>query len=287
MSEALIPSPPFSYLNLGLFNLHMYAICILAGVACATVLTGKRWAKRKGDFQQIIDLLFIVVVFGIIGARLYHVIFTDPESYFGPTGNWVDIFALWKGGLGIFGAVTFGVLSAFVYCRIKKLDFFSLLDAAAPGVLLAQGIGRLGNWFNQELFGKPTTLPWGLQISDIKTIAVKCPNDFPCAPGTLFHPTFLYELIWDVLGCLLLLFLSKRFADIFTNGKLFYTYIAYYCVGRFIMELFRIDTAPIILGLRIHAWVAILVFMLAVVLFFGVQKHIFSLFKTRKEERKH
>jgi len=260
MIQASIPSPPteWSQISLGPITIHAYALCILAGILLALWLTGRRLRARGGTGDTLWDIVIWAIPFGIVGGRLYHVLITDPMYYFGLGGgkaHLAEIPQLWLGGLGIMGAVAFGALGAWIACRRIGVRLSAFADAAAPGVLLAQAVGRWGNWFNQELFGRPTTLPWGLEID---------PNhyNFPAGlpPETLFHPTFLYESLWNVAGVILLLALDRRFK--LRRGAMFASYVIWYGIGRTIMESFRIDPAEVIsigpLDLRIHQLLALL-----------------------------
>ena len=238
---ASIPSPSVSYLQLGPFRVHFYALCILAGMAVCLWLGSRRWKAAGGTPERVFDVAMWAIPAGIIGARAYHVLITDPGSYFGP--NVADPWAflkIWEGGIGIMGAVSVGALGAWYGCRRYGMNFPAFADAVAPGILLAQAFGRWGNWFNQELFGKPTTLPWGLEIS---ASSGNFPTQYP--EGTLFHPTFLYESLWNLLGVTLWL------------------YVFYYGVGRLFIEMFlRIDTSEMLWGVRIHVWTALLLVLL-------------------------
>ncbi|AJQ90721.1 prolipoprotein diacylglyceryl transferase [Propionibacterium freudenreichii] len=257
MSPLFIPSPPISSFSLGPLTIHFYALCILAGIVVAAVLGNRRLARQGATREQFESMLLWVVVIGIIGARAYHVI-TDHELYFGPGRHPIDALKIWNGGLGIWGGVAAGALTAWVWCRRNGMRFGVVADALAPAVIFAQALGRLGNWFNQELFGRPTTLPWGLLID---------PEHRPVGyeQFATFHPTFLYELIWDVLGGFLLLWLGRRFA--MGRGKLFTCYVMYYCLGRFFIEALRIDPANTIGGFRINNYTSAIVFVLATILF--------------------
>ena len=218
------------------------------GVFVAIALGRSRYAKRGGDVDEVIDCAIVAIPAGIIGGRLYHVI-TSPERYFGATGHPIDAFKIWDGGMGIWGAIALGTLASWLLFRREKrsLAFTDLLDALAPGLLIAQGIGRFGNWFNGELFGRPTNLPWALKI----------PQNYR-PPGfesySTFHPTFLYEAIWCFLAAALLMWVGYRLA--LTSGSLFLAYIAIYCLGRAGIESLRIDQAHQILGLRLNEWVS-------------------------------
>lgn len=256
---ASIPSPPpeFSKFSIGPLTIHAYAICIMIGIVAAMWITARRWKAKGGPDEVVWDICIWAIPFGIIGGRLYHVLITDPEYYFGLAGQSAhlsEIPQIWAGGLGIMGAISLGALGAWIACRRAGVRLSAFLDAAAPGVLLAQAFGRWGNWFNQELFGSPTTLPWGLQID---------PNSYNFPPGypadTLFQPTFLYESLWNVAGVLLLLALDRKFK--LRRGAMFWAYILWYGMGRTIMETMRIDAADTItilgIGLRVHMWLAI------------------------------
>lgn len=255
-----IPSPTWSGFSLGPLTIHAYALCILTGIVVALWLTNKRWIARGGTSDDLWNIAVWTVPAGIIGGRLYHV-FSTPAPYFGPGGDPVAALYIWNGGLGIWGAVALGVLVAYLVARHYGIRFASFLDAAAPGLILAQAIGRWGNWFNQELFGAPTTLPWGLQIDPAS------PNwPDPSLPAdTLFHPTFLYESVWNAIGAVLLIWAGKKFR--LKHGQVFYAYICYYTLGRVWIEALRIDTAEHILSLRLNVWTSILVFALGAVLF--------------------
>lgn len=254
---ASIPSPSQHTWYLGPFPLRAYALAILAGIAVAVWLTRKRWAERGGDPDDVLEIAFWAVPFGIVGGRLYHVIST-PDPYWGPDGDPLKALRIWDGGLGIWGAIALGAVGAYIGCRRQKVSFAAFADALAPGLLLAQAIGRLGNWFNQELFGSATTLPWGLQISD-----QYLPAGYES--GTLFHPTFLYELLWNVAAAFLLIYLDRRFR--LGHGRVFWLYVLFYTLGRVWIEMLRIDTAELVLGLRLNVWTSILVGVGALIAF--------------------
>lgn len=254
----LIPSPSVREWYIGPFPLRIYALAILAGIVAALWLTRKRWVQRGGVGDDVLEISFWAVPFGILGGRVYHVI-TTPEPYWGAGGDPIKALYIWQGGLGIWGAVALGAVGAFIGCRRQKVLFPVFADALAPGLLLAQAIGRLGNWFNQELFGSPTSLPWGLRVDD----AIAAAAGYP--PGTLFHPTFLYEILWNLAGVGLLILLDRRFR--LGHGRVFLLYILYYTIGRLWIELLRIDTAEHILGLRLNVWTSILVGLGALIAF--------------------
>ena len=252
-----VPSPSQSVWHLGPFPLRAYAIAILLGIVVATIMTRRRWQARGGDPDTVLDIVYWAVPFGIVGGRIYHVV-SSPDAYFGPGGDPWRAFAIWEGGLGIWGAVAFGAVGAWIGCRRHGVRLAPFADAVAPGLLVAQGIGRLGNWFNQELFGGPTTLPWGLRIDD-----AHLPAGYD--PGTLFHPTFLYELLWNLGAAALLVYLDRRLR--LGHGRVFWLYVVLYTAGRLWIELLRIDPAETVLGLRLNVWTSIVVGLGALVAF--------------------
>lgn len=256
---ASIPSPSRSVWHLGPFPLRAYALCILAGVLIAVWWTSRRYRARGGDGDTVLDAAMLGVPVGILGARLYHVI-TSPGAYFGPGGDPVRIVQIWRGGLGIWGGVAAGLAAAAWLMRRRGLRLAPLTDAVAPALLVAQAVGRVGNWFNQELFGAPTTLPWGLEIDD-----AHLPDG--CAPGTLFHPTFLYEALWNLAGAALLVLLERRLRrrDGAVGGRLIWAYLMVYTAGRAWIEHLRVDEAAIVLGLRLNEWTAMIVFLAGLV----------------------
>jgi prolipoprotein diacylglyceryl transferase len=244
-----IPSPEVSYIDLGPLRIHFYALFILTGIILALLLTESRLKARGVESGVALDVSLWAIPFGILGARFYHVI-THPNDYFFEGADLLAVFRIWEGGLAIFGALLFGALGAFIGARQSGIKFISYLDAVAPGILLAQAVGRWGNYFNNELFGQPTDLPWGLEIS----------SDNPAYPaglpdGVLFHPTFLYESIWSLIGVTILLLADKRFN--LRWGRMFGLYLIYYSVGRVWVEAIRIDPSEIVLGLRVNIWSAI------------------------------
>jgi prolipoprotein diacylglyceryl transferase len=245
-----IPSPHSGTVSIGPLVLHMYGLMLLAGIAACIWLTGRRWVARGGDWDLVFRVAVWGVGFGIVGARLYH----DATSWdqVQTIHHWWAPFAVWRGGLGVWGGILLGVLAGAVVVKRSGNSVFAFMDACAPGLLLAQGIGRLGNWWNQELFGKATTLPWGLKIDD-----AHLPAGY--LPGTLFHPTFLYELIYDLAMVGVLLLLDRRFR--FRAPALFALYVSVYCFGRFFEELLRIDPAHHFAGLRLNAWVSVVLFV--------------------------
>ena len=254
-----IPSPPSPVIfDVGPFALRYYGLWIALGIALATWLTARE-LKRKGyDSALAVDALFLVVPLGFIGARLYHVI-TDYELY--RRDPIPGIFEVWNGGLGIYGAVVGGFLGVLLFARIRGINPLVLADAIAPGLILAQAAGRWGNYFNQELFGRPSNLPWAIEIA---------PENRPAGfrDAESFHPTFLYESIWDVLVCLILLFVARRFADRLKNGDILLLYVSLYSLGRFFVETLRIDPAFLIGDFRGNLFVSsILALTFALILF--------------------
>ncbi|GGW59547.1 prolipoprotein diacylglyceryl transferase [Streptomyces griseoloalbus] len=251
MELAYIPSPSSGVLYLGPVPLRGYAFCIIIGVFVAVWLGNKRWVARGGRAGTVADIAVWAVPFGLVGGRLYHVI-TDYQLYFSEGRDWVDAFKIWEGGLGIWGAIAFGALGAWIGCRRRGVPMPAYADAVAPGIALAQAIGRWGNWFNQELYGRATDLPWAVEITS---------SADGREPGT-YHPTFLYESLWCVGVALLVIWADRRFR--LGHGRAFALYVAAYCTGRFWIEYMRVDEAHEILGLRLNNWTSILVFLLAV-----------------------
>ncbi|UFU08095.1 prolipoprotein diacylglyceryl transferase [Ruania halotolerans] len=260
VAAAGIPSPAQGTWYLGPLPIRAYALAILAGIFVAAWISVRRYRARGGPEGAILDAIFLAVPLGIIGARIYHV-FSSPAAYFGPDGNPWNAFAIWNGGLGIWGAIPAGALGAWIALRRNGLRLSTVADAMAPGILVAQAIGRLGNYFNQELFGAPTTLPWGLQI-DASTLAAQG-MDYPA--GTLFHPTFGYELVWNLVMAALLVWVDRKFR--LGHGRVFWLYVFVYTLGRVWIEMLRIDEAEMVLGLRLNVWTSILVGVVALVIF--------------------
>ena len=271
MLTRFIPSPPDSSFEVGPLTFHFYALCIIVGIAIAIWLGDKRLRAHDPNLTSVVaDVAIFAVPSGIIGGRIYHVI-SSPSDFFGSSGTFLDIFAIWKGGLGIWGAISLGALGAYVgYRRVgqKRPDitlphFLVFLDALAPGILFAQAIGRFGNWFNVELFGRPLEAWWALEVP-----VAQRPSALRAFET--FHPTFLYEAIWCSLLAFALIFLSKKFLQ----GQVFAIYIAAYCLGRFFIESIRIDSANLFFGLRQNEWVSITVGVLALACFLRIrQKH--------------
>jgi len=261
-----IPSPTTGVWNLGPIPIRAYAMCILAGIAVALWIAQRRLQDRGGRPGQVLDIAAWAVPFGIVGGRIYHLI-TSPQAYFGAGGHPLDAVKIWQGGLGIWGAVALGSLGAWIGCRRQNVSFLAFVDSAAPGVLVAQAIGRWGNYFNNEIHGSPTTLPWGLKVYEWDQQAGHALRDAagnPVVSGT-YQPTFLYEAVFCLVLALLIVSLDRR--SIFRPGQVFALYVAGYPVGRVVIELMRTDAANRILGLRVNVWVSILVFLLGVALF--------------------
>ncbi|WP_087928539.1 prolipoprotein diacylglyceryl transferase [Streptomyces albireticuli] len=253
MEIAYIPSPSTGVVHLGPVPLRGYAFCIIIGVFVAVWLGNRRWIARGGRAGTVADIAVWAVPFGLVGGRLYHVI-TDYELYFGEGRDWVNAFKIWEGGLGIWGAVALGAVGAWIGCRRRGIPLPAWADALAPGLAVAQAIGRWGNWFNQELYGKATDLPWALKIDADPAIGR--------VAGT-YHPTFLYESLWCLAVAALVIWADRRFT--LGHGRAFALYVAAYTVGRFWFEYLRVDDAHHVLGLRLNGWTSIVVFIGAVV----------------------
>ena len=261
-----IPSPSNGVWHLGPVPIRGYALCIILGIVAAIWIGERRWVARGGRPGDVQDIAIWAVPFGIVGARLYHVA-TDWERYFGDGENPVTALYVWRGGLGIWGGVALGALGAYLGCRAKGIRFAPLADSLAPGVLIAQAIGRWGNWFNQELYGRPTDLPWGLEI-DRDHWPTDC--DYPKGSGTCtfevgttFHPTFLYECLWNIAAFAVLIWLERRFR--LGHGRVMAVYVMLYTVGRGWIEYLRIDDVQLedVLGLRFNVWTSIVLFLAA------------------------
>jgi len=260
---ASIPSPSSGTWEIGPLSVHMYGLMLLLAVAACTALTGLRWVrgwawrpslegvhdKKPHEFDLVLRVAVWGAAAGVVGARIYHVITSWDEI---PEPKWQGVFEVWKGGLGVWGGITLGTLVGALIVRRAGHSVRLFADAVAPGLLLAQGIGRWGNYWNQELFGKPTDLPWGLEIS---------PDNRPdqYLSDTTFHPTFLYEFLWDVSMVGVLIFVGWRWR--IKAPALFALYVALYTFGRFFEELLRVDPAHEIGPLRLNAWMSIIVFI--------------------------
>ena len=261
---ANIPSPPQGVWQLGPIPLRGYALSILAGIVIAVLWAKRRYADRGGNPEIVLDVAIAAIPAGIIGGRIYHVL-TDWPKYFGEGGNPWQAFNIAAGGLGIWGAVALGTLAGWLVLKWRKVPVAPMLDAVAPTIILAQGIGRLGNWFNQELHGGPTTLPWGLEIYERVDEAGNLAPVTGVSTGEVLavvHPTFLYELVWNVAICVLLVWLDRRFR--LGGGLVFALYVAGYTLGRFFIELIRTDAATEVFGgLRINTVTSAVVFLVA------------------------
>ena len=255
MSLAFIPSPHTGTIDLGPLTIHMYGLTLLVAIAACILLTGYRWTRRGGDWDLVLKVAVWGVAAGIVGARIYHDITSWNEV---SSPKWKGVFAVWEGGLGVWGGILLGCLVGAIVVRREGARVRDMMDAVAPGLLLAQGIGRWGNWWNQELYGKPTDQAWGLKIDPEHRVAGYENN-------ATFHPTFLYEFVYDLVGVGLLLLLDRRFR--FKPPALFALYVSYYTAGRFLEELIRIDPAHHFAGLRLNAWVSIVVFVCSTAFF--------------------
>ncbi len=275
---ASFPSPPRGVLHLWIFPIRAYAFCIIIGIIVAVIWGNRRFVARGGRPGRVTDIAVFAVPFGLVGGRLYHVI-TDNELYFRPGLNPWRAFAIWDGGLGIWGAIALGGLGAWIGCRYYKVPLSAFADSVAPGLAVAQAIGRLGNYFNQELFGARTTLPWGLDVflrtpGGVAGTQAMCPAvpEFPtdyikAVPTVLcgtYHPTFLYELLWNLGVAAVLVWADRKFR--LGRGQVFWLYVALYTLGRGWIEMLRIDTANHFLGLRINVFTSIVMFVVAVVI---------------------
>ena len=262
MIPLFIPSPGQGVWHLGPIPIRAYALCIILGVVVAIWMGERRWVARGGVRGQVSDIAIWAVPFGLVGGRLYHVI-TDPRNYFGEGGEPIKALYVWQGGLGIWGAIALGGVGAWIGCRRYGIKLPPMADALAPGIVVAQAIGRWGNWFNQELYGKPTTLPWGLEIDPAHRASL--------APQyqkyETFHPTYLYEFGWNLGVAALVIWADRRFR--LGHGRAFALYVMGYTAGRGWIEYLRIDAveANDVFGLRLNVWTSIVVFLLAATYF--------------------
>lgn len=262
------PSPARGVWHLGPVPIRAYALCIIIGIVVALLVGDRRWRARGGEPGVIYDIALWAVPFGLIGGRLYHLM-TDWRTYFGEGGvGWEATPRIWDGGLGIWGAVALGGIGAWIGCRRRGIPLPAFGDAVAPGIVLAQAIGRIGNYFNQELYGRETTLPWGLEIFWREDAAgVRDPHLLDgVSTGELYkivQPTFLYELLWNLVVFAVLIYADRRFR--MGHGRLFALYVAGYCIGRFGIELLRDDAATHIAGIRVNSFTSTFVFIGAVV----------------------
>ncbi|MDQ2795800.1 MAG: prolipoprotein diacylglyceryl transferase [Actinomycetota bacterium] len=263
---ASIPSPTRSVWHLGPFPVRAYALCIIVGIVVAIWLTTRRWRERGGNPDHVWDVAGWAILFGIIGGRLYHVA-TDPELYFKAGKHPLNALKIWDGGLGIWGAIALGGVGAWIGCRRRGVKLAVFADACVPGVVFAQAIGRLGNWFNNELYGATTTLPWRLEIHCLNIDvghAQNCPGTNSTVLG-YFQPTFLYELLWDAAVGIALILLDRRLR--LGRGNVLALYVMGYTLGRVWIEMLRTDTANHILGVRLNVWTSIVVFLLGLAWF--------------------
>jgi prolipoprotein diacylglyceryl transferase len=242
---ASIPSPSSGILNIGPLPLHVYGLLLAVGVVIATLISERRWQRWGHERREIGDMIVVVVISGVVGARLYHVA-TDYQLF---THHWIRVFEIWRGGLSIWGVIIGGVLAVIVMSRIRHVDTLGIMDAMAVGIMVAQAIGRWGNYFNQELFGEPTRLPWGLEID-------RAHRPAGYTQFTTFHPTFLYESLYLIVLVGILLAVERRF--VLRRGQSTALYLAMYTFGRFWFENLRIDAAHTIFGFRVNAWVSLL-----------------------------
>ena len=269
---ANIPSPPQGVWHLGPLPIRAYALCIIAGILVAMWMTVRRYTARGGNADVVWDAAIVVIPAGIVGGRLYHVI-TDNDKYFCSTCDPIDALKITNGGLGIWGAVALGAIALWVMFKVKRIPLGPFADAVAPGLILAQAIGRLGNWFNQELYGRQTDVPWALDIYN----RVNANGDYAPISGrstgeVLFsvHPTFLYELLWNVAVCLFLLWAHKAWK--LGHGRVFALYVAGYTLGRFFVENMRADEATHIFGLRVNVIVSVVCCVVALIVYFRLPK---------------
>jgi prolipoprotein diacylglyceryl transferase len=263
---AAIPSPAQGVWHLGPFPLRGYALCILLGIVVGILITRRRWAARGGDPATVLDVATWAVPFGVVGGRVYHVI-TSPQEYFGAGGEPLRALYIWEGGLGIWGAVVLGGVGAWLGCRRAGVSLPVFADCVAPGILVGHAIGRWGNWFNNELYGKATDLPWALTIHEWdaqRGQAVRDALGEAVVRGT-FHPTFLYESIWNLAAAGVLIWADRRFR--LGHGRVFALYMMLYTAGRAWNEALRIDPAEHVLGLRLNVWTSILVFAAGLIWF--------------------
>ncbi len=238
MALAYLPSPDTGVWNLGPFPVRAYALAIILGVVAAVVIGERRWVARGGTKGLVTDVATLAVPGGIVGARVYHVV-TSPDRYLDDP---VAALYVWQGGLGIPGGIAGGFLVSWLVLWRRGVAKGAFADAVAPGVAVAQAVGRLGNWFNQELFGRPTTLPWGLEIDPDNADAI--------AGAVAYHPTFLYELLWNLGVAGVVIWADRRFR--LGGGRAFALYVALYAAGRIWIEALRIDDASTLLGLRLN-----------------------------------
>ncbi|MEI6590613.1 MAG: prolipoprotein diacylglyceryl transferase [Actinomycetes bacterium] len=257
------PESPGGSVVIGTYTVHYYALLILAGIILAVWITGSRLKSRGAEGALSLDVALFAVPFGIVGGRAYHVV-THWNDYFSAGKDPLTALYVWEGGLAIYGALIFGIVGAVIGARISGLRFFSYVDALVPGLLLAQAIGRWGNYFNAELFGAPTTLPWGVPISSPNPAL---PVDLPrgtIEDPTLFTPTFLYESVWCLIGIVVLLYIERVTQPRW--GKFFGLYLIWYSIGRYFIEGMRLDPSDIYFGLRTNQWAALITIVAGIAL---------------------
>ncbi|WP_430593579.1 prolipoprotein diacylglyceryl transferase [Humidisolicoccus flavus] len=265
MASFSIPFPFWNWLHsVGLtwipeaLTIHTYALCIMLGILLAGVITARRLNRRGVESGYVVDISVWAVLLGIVGARVFHVV-THPGDYFGEGRDPWAIVRIWDGGIAIFGAIIAGAIGIYIASRMIGLRFSAFADALAPGLLVAQAFGRLGNWFNQELYGTPTTLPWGLEID-----ATNAAYPVGLPEGILFHPTFLYEFVWNILGAIVLIMIDKKSPQQW--GKLIGGYLIWYGAGRAVWETIRLDPSESFFGIRTNVWMAIFAIILGVLI---------------------
>ena len=257
-----LPSPSQGTCEIGPLPLRAYALCIIAGIVMAIWIGERRWIARGGTSGEVSDLAIWAVPFGLVGARLYHVA-TDWQQYFGDGQNPIEALYIWRGGLGVWGGIAMGALGVVIGAKLRGIKLLPVLDAMAPGVLVAQALGRWGNYFNQELYGRPTELPWGLEINPDLNDGVR----YQYGADVVFHPTFLYEFLWCLAAFAVVIWADRRFR--LGHGRVLALYVMAYTVGRFWIERLRIDDVQLsdVGGLRFNEWTSIVLFVLATAYF--------------------
>jgi prolipoprotein diacylglyceryl transferase len=272
VTVASIPSPATAVWHVAGIPVRAYALCIVLGIIVACYVMDRRMRQRGAPPYAVLDVAVWAVPFGIVGARIYHVI-TSPQAYFGADGNPLDVFKIWEGGLGVWGSVAGGTVGAWLAARQMGMPLSFLADTLAPGLALAQAVGRWGNWFNNELYGRQTSLPWGLEVHRMDPnnpgkALVDAEGNAELLPGT-YHPTFLYESIWCVGVALLVWLADRRFK--LGKGRAFALYVMAYTAGRAWIEALRTDPATHIIGTRLNVWTALVVFIGGLIYFLRVR----------------
>lgn len=275
------PDPSWAQVQIGPLTIHTYALCLLTGMIAAIAITGRRLSRRGAESGTALDIALWAIPFGIVSARIYHVL-THLGDYFHPAANLWEVFAIWNGGIAIYGALLGGAAGAYIGCRRAGIPMWSFADALAPAMLVAQALGRLGNYFNRELFGQPTTLPWGLEIPPT---SITFPEGLPA--DTLFHPLFLYEMIWNLLGATVIIMLERRSA--LRWGRAFAVYLIWYGLGRSWLEALRIDpTSEAPLGVPANIWTSLIAITLGIALLIvQSRRHPESRRHARAQRRRH